>query len=915
MALLAMAATPLLADVSCPPTTPWPPVAGPIVKTVPWIVPQPPLCSVTPHDTISGKAIYLKATTVSTAKQYYWDYGDGAVPMAWTNVTDPYNIGVQHTYTGAPNTAFVATVYVRDNALPVPNVNSAKYFVTIRATALDVRANIAIDEGLWRLHREMRSRGGAGAEIVGYWNGGAYTGSDYIGNNAVNATAFLVNGHKPDSDLTNPNPYAETVLRGLNRTLNGLAVTGIPTSVTNARGTFNPDDNGNGNRVYVPESDMYEGGMVMDMLVATGLPDYVAATGPMGVVGQTFKTIVQDMMDDYTYCQTTGYGSYNGGWRYGCRYSSSDNSICQWAAIGMLAAVDKFDLRFPPPIPGPPAWAATTTYALGNAVLYNGKHYKSLIAANLGNQPDTAPMAWAIYKFVGGNYQSPVITANMDWLTYDYNGTGFGYDGPGSYPWGPWAVIPSGMVQLVMDEQVAGTPGNPTMWDHVENYIRSNFSGPLGYYYGLFSFTKSMLLYPGGAKTNLCARDGFPSNNPTSCIDWYAADTAAGDPISGVAKTLVSAQQPDGYWWCSYQGNSTQCYFNTAWAVIMLNKTVYSSGLPVAVIDASPTTIVNGGTVNFTGKNSIHQDATKQIMAWDWDFSGTGTGPFNVSGVNQNNVVIHTPLITYPVQFPVRLRVTDNSTPIPQTAISTLIITITNPPFPPTANAGGPYNICPQPAYLPFYFNGSGSKDGTNGGHSAACPGCPPNQITLYEWDPRGNGTYPLSGATLSQPRVDDYYQSQGLLGSGATVPVNLRVTDNSAASYPPSPNLTGTASTSVVLRLATDLLCSKCVTTGQAIPHGAVPGKAGYIALVWLETGANHYNIYRGTVNGGPYVKIGTVANNIVNTGKSLGYADNGPLTAGVTYYYRIAPATLADIETCQSNQANASGSLPKGR
>jgi hypothetical protein len=286
-----------------------------------------------------------------------------------------------------------------------------------------------------------------------------------------------------------------------------------------------------------------------------------------------------------------------------------------------------------------------------------------------------------------------------------------------------------------------------------------------------------------------------------------------------------------------------------------------------------------------------------------------------VSGVNQNGVVIHTNLTTFPVSYPVRLLVTDNSTPTPQTAIATTVITITNPPFPPTANAGGPYNICPQTAYLPFYVNGTGSKDGTNGGHSSSCPACPPNQITKYEWDLLGNGTWALSGATLSQPRVDDFYATQGLLGSGSTIFINLRVTDNSAASYPPSANLTGTASASVTLRSAADQLCSKCVSSAQAIPHGAVPGKTAYISLVWLESGAHHYNIYRATVNNGPYALLGTVANPTPGTGASLGYTDLGPLVTGTTYYYRIAPATLADVETCQSNQANVSATVPRGR
>jgi hypothetical protein len=834
---------------------------------VPWVPPTAPLCLITPHDAISGNPApsptnYLKATTDSSAAYYYWDYGDGSPAMSWTTVTNPYDIGTTHTYVGTTGTSFTATVYVKDGATP-PNINSAKYYLTIRDSSLQVKSNLAIDEALWRIHREMNSRTNSGPTMFGYWNNWNYTASPYVGNNAVNTTAFLVNGHAMDSDPTNPDPYAETAMRGLNGVLNSLVTTPIPSSVTNGRGTFNPDGNNNGVGTYTSwdGQPMYEDGMVMDMIAATGQPNFVTQVGGGGIVNQTLQTILQDLFDYYTYCQTIGQGNYNGGWRYGCLYSSSDNSICQWAAIGMIAAHDQFNINFPAPIPGPGT--------------------------------------------------SPVLLANQDWLNYDYyNGT-YGYTDPGSYAWGPYAVTPSGMVQLVMNGMGRGTPGSDTQWDHVEDYIRTNFGGPLGYYYGLFSFTKSMLLYPGGSLTQLCNRDGFPSNNLTNCVDWYNADTAKGDALDGVAKTLTNSQQGDGYWWCSEQ-DSPQCYFETAWATIMLNKTVFKSGLPVAVIDASPSTVINGGTVNFTGKNSFQQDSTKKIVLWEWDFSGTGSGAFTASGVSQNGVVIHSTSTTYPVSFPVRLRVTDNTTPTPLTAITTMTITITNPPFPPTANAGGPYNICPQAAYLPYFLNGTGSTAAP--GHLTGSND-PNNSITNYEWDLLGSGTYVLSGSTLSQPRVDDFYSAHGLLGSGSSILVGLRVTDNSVASFGAPANLQGVATANLRLLTATDELCTHCVLSAQAIAHGPAGGKAGYIQLVWLETGQDHYNIYRGTVNGGPYTLIGSVKNTIAGTGKSLGYTDSSTLTAGVTYYYRIAPATLADVETCQSNQANASGTLPKGR
>jgi hypothetical protein len=861
--ILALAAlcVPLFAATPCPPSSPWPPAAGPIVKAVPWVVPQLPLCSITPHDAVSGVVTYLKATTDSSATMYFWDYGDGSPAMSWTAVSDPYNIGVQHTYTGSIGQSFTATISVKDAA---SHINTAKYYLQIRdGSDLGVKVNLAIDQALWRMHREMRARSGAGDAMVGYWNGGAYTGSGYTSNYGANTTAFLVKGHKPDSDPTNPNPYAETALRGLNVTLLGVSSLSIPSSVTNAHGTFNPDGNGNSNALYVSVSGqpIYESGMVMDMLAATGMPAFVAQVGGPNINGKPLSTILQDMMDFYTYCQNVNSGGYTGGWRYTCRSGDSDNSTSQWGAIGILGAVNEFGLKIPPPIPGPGT--------------------------------------------------SPVILANIDWLTYDHDGHGFGYTSAGYYPWGPWAVTPSGMVQLVMDGIGRGAPGGPkNMWDHVEDYVRTNFSGPLSYYYGLFSFTKSMLQYPGGELTQLCNHDA--TNNLTNCIDWYAADTAKGDPINGVAKTLVSTQAADGYWW-GHNQSGAQYYYETAWATIMLNKTVFTGGLPVAVIDATPGTVINGGMVNLVGKNSFHQDPNKHIVKWEWDVSGTGSGPFTLVGTPQNNVVVSTLLSTFPVSFPIRLRVTDDSTPTPLTAIATVSITITNPPFPPTANAGGPYSICPQAAYLPFYLNGTGSKAAP--GHLAGTTN-PDNFITLYEWDLDGNGSYDLSGGNAAQPRADDFYSSHGLLGSGSTVLAGLRVTDNSMISFGTTANLQGAATAQVFLRTAADPLCSHCVTVGQAILHPAVPGKATYVSLVWTETGAHHYNVYRGTVDGGPYTLIGKVANTIMGSGKSMGYSDtSGNFVLGAKYYYRFAPATAADIETCQSNQANAVVTITKIR
>ena len=65
--------------------------------TVPWVPANPSV----PHPTYSGASHTLKGIARYGGNQYMWDFGDGAAPMAWTAISDPYNLGVRHTYSGA----------------------------------------------------------------------------------------------------------------------------------------------------------------------------------------------------------------------------------------------------------------------------------------------------------------------------------------------------------------------------------------------------------------------------------------------------------------------------------------------------------------------------------------------------------------------------------------------------------------------------------------------------------------------------------------------------------------------------------------------------------------------------------------------------------------------------------------------
>jgi hypothetical protein len=572
----------------------------------------------------------------------------------------------------------------------------------------------------------------------------------------------------------------------------------------------------------------------MDAIVAAGTPTRVTTTGQApsganpGILGRTYGDIVKEMSDYINYCQYDGASGALalGGWRYSCN-QFPDNSANQWVAIGMIPAE----------------------------------------------------------RHLGYGTPNAVKTANVDWLTYSHNATTgvFGYTDQNP-AWGPYAVTPSGMVQMVWN----GIGRGNAMWDRAETFMRNNFSNtggaanaPKDYYYGLFSFTKSMLLHD---------PDGDGIDNPISMlqsstagvnpIDWYGAQfdpslPAGVNNTDGVARTLVGDQNPAGYW-TAHNFGGEQYPFETAWAIIMLNRTLFSAGAPVAVISATPNPAVAGQMVLLDGGGSFHQDPTKTIDSWEWDLDNDGafddaTGPIA--------------MVSFPSvgSYPVKLRVTDDATP-EASAETTLTILVTIPPVAPTANAGGPYNFCTN--RTPWFLDGTGSNNPDDGQSE---PMQPADFITSYLWDLDGDGQF--DDATGATPNVSASFAVGSRL-------IQLQVTDNSALSYPSSGmgNLSDVDSAQVVVRAGTDPACA-CVSDLSARP------KQTKAELRWTaNAGADHYNVYRGTVNGGPYLKIGETTGGF--------FLDAGPLTVGSTYFYVVREAQANGTETCQSNQAQATAS-----
>jgi hypothetical protein len=313
------------------------------------------------------------------------------------------------------------------------------------------------------------------------------------------------------------------------------------------------------------------------------------------------------------YTRGSNYGG--GGWLYTCQ-QGDDNSTSQWAAIGLIGAQRGFGIKTPQAV-----------MDINNTWVTNAQDVQQALPT--GSDPYAA----------GDNYGS------------------FGYRGSLYYSnaWGPFATTPSGMVQMALDgigrtnNTAFGNASNDPdqRFNSSETYYADNFcngssggpvNAPRAYSYGMFSFTKSMLLHdPKGVLSPIkylrTETPGVFPGNPSSIppvpaneLDWYGAVSAANggsDPCDGVAQTLVSLQQnpttgvSDGHWY----GNDYDAYqfpYETAWSIIMLNKTVF-----VACVN------------NLTGRGNPSGPGSPQVnLAWSAQTNATGYNVFrgNASG-------------------------------------------------------------------------------------------------------------------------------------------------------------------------------------------------------------------------------------------------------------------------------------------
>ena len=645
------------------------------VMPVPWIPTNP----TSPHSVVTGTTATLAATVnlggSGDSFTYSWNYGDGTGSSTAVSITtsgsgatvgNVYNLSTTHVYPATTGTAYTAVITVTDTTTSA--TYTGNYYLIVEPNTLAAQVDQAIDGGLWYLHttEERGSTTDPNSNTVQYgsWDNDiqgcdGYACSYSVGGlNATNVQAFEVSGHYENGPSTDP--YTDDVARGLARMMQYLA----PYSITNAGdkviyydpslmasrcsdgslpltygnpGTcsggatyinYNPgattctsppcdfsagplantfDGNANG-QILIPSDDDpgYQTGMYVTAIVAGQNPTGTAKLGATagggmpGVFGRTYLNIVQDLIDGIGYCQYYGDeensdGKDNGGgWEYYCAGTSDDggyyddNSPSQWNAIAMIAANRGFGITIPQIVKDLNQVWTTWDQCIGSTC-----------------------------TGYGGDY-STALTPGA-----------FGYDAWDDPLWGPWAVTPSGMVQMAMDG-IGRTASGATdqRWNISENYYRNSFcssgtdftTNPKLYTYGLFSFTKAMEQHaPGGVLTPIT----YLSNQPgsTNGFDWYGAQASAGAPCDGVAQTLVNRQSGTGYWY-GVDGTGAQYPFETAWSTIMLQKTSFVACVNNLAGQGKASSRSSGAAVTLTW-SSIPSASTYEVLR-----STSAQGPF-----------------------------------------------------------------------------------------------------------------------------------------------------------------------------------------------------------------------------------------------------------------------------------------------
>jgi len=707
------------------------------------------------HVTMDNYAITLKGIVRGNATLYKWDFGDGK-ETEWTNITDPYNLGVKHTYTGTVGKKFLATLYVKDeegtesfDRFPIVIALPSDADISI-AEHFNLKRRIAIAEGLWWLHTQQKrnvfAEGSPGYEQpYGYWIETSSTDYNVVAS-GVAIEAFQMDGIKAIGDYDG-DPYVETVQRGLNYLLSKVYSTEIGLQTAG-----DPDTNGNGIGLYINYTSAldnarqtYIGGICALSFATSGSPNRIAEVGRVNVKGRTYKEIVQDFVDFFAWGQCDeSTGASRGGWRYYANYSNADMSTTQWPPLAMRYAEKKND----------PAM-------MGAVVPQFVKDELSIYLSNVQNISKDTNNGGFGYNDTTGHINVTKAAAGM--ICYEFIKTPLNQ-----------TFIEEKTIQMAIGFIYRHWNDSSTDWIYQKI---------LGNSYGMYGVMKAFRIPEEDEIIDHLYITEYDYNNDTqtsNLFDWYY--TPQGQENTGLGTYIINHQKIDGSWNDTAGGpNDLYGTFSTAWHILTLHPGV---GIlqPVA-------NICNCGYLEYDlfqdirldGSCSFHVDQFRNIINYEWDFSYDGkTFTADATGMN---VTINGGF-QKEGYYIIALRVIDDNPNVPQSNIASCSIYIHPPPHAPHPNAGGPYE-----GWIgkPVTFDASKSWD--------------PNDDPLtFEWDLDNDGifgtdddklfdienTFDKTGETVSYTWTTEY---EGI--------VALRVTDQPQQAYTPISKI---ASASVII-------------------------------------------------------------------------------------------------------------------
>ena len=333
-----------------------------------------------PHVTYSGASVTLKGIARYGGNQYMWDFGDGSA-SAWTSISNPYDLGVNHVYTGFVGQTFTATLTIRNSASPSV-LGTALYRVVIKdgGTSLgsltreqtDVRAQMAIDRALWYLHATL-TRSTYAEGTPGYRQPYAVVPSaaSGLGDTCAVVDALASNGHLASGDY-HTNPYVEDARRGLNYMLANASARAITTQQAG-----NPDVNGNGVGVSIGPDDMFANSVCAMAFGDSAATDWLAGTGPSGVYGRPHTAVSQDLVDWLAYGQTDpSVGATRGGWGDQANIPAN-NQFTRWAVMALAPQAARMGATIPAFVRAEMPYFTFYTQYTGSSALNGGVGFSS----------------------------------------------------------------------------------------------------------------------------------------------------------------------------------------------------------------------------------------------------------------------------------------------------------------------------------------------------------------------------------------------------------------------------------------------------------------------------------------------------------------------------------------------------------